>query len=122
MLGGISRLALLGVELGLDENLELKLEKNDPRRPCWFLLSFTGPLLLLTSALGRLTTPGRLLMDLGAPAEGVAAGEGEALDAELAPASGAGLVSSSSVVVGASAGFSVIGVAASGTDVGGIAT
>ncbi len=118
MVGVVSRLALRGVEPGLDdENLELKLEKNDPRLPCWCLVSFSGPLLLPTSALGRLAKPGRLLLALGASAEVVAVGKGEASDVGCAPAPGAALETSTSVVLGVKAGFSVGGATLAGIGV-----
>lgn len=83
-LGDASRLALRGVEAGLEENLELIFEIQLERRPllAWFLTSLSGPLAIAPGALGippvlsalrRFVNAGRFVLDLEGSAAGAVA-------------------------------------------------
>jgi hypothetical protein len=117
-LGAASRLALRGVDAGLDENLELRLLIHEPLRPPapeLLFMSFKGPFVpvppvFVPSPLRRLVKPGRLVC----PLEGSDRGVGAAVGGTLGVAAVVVLVvvfgSGTSVAVAMNAGFSVVGV------------
>ena len=122
-LGAASRLALRGVDAGLDENLELRLLIHEPRRPpapALLFMSFKGPFVpvppvFVPSPLRRLVKPGRLVCPLEGSDKGVGAAVGETLGAAAVAALVAVFGSGASVAVAMNAGFSVVG----GVGVGG---
>jgi hypothetical protein len=113
-----SRLALRGVDAGLDENLELKLLIHEPRRPpapALLLMSFKGPFVpvppvVVPSPLRRLVKPGRLVCPLEGSDKGVGVAAGETLGAAAVVVLVAIFGSVTSEVVAMNAGFSVVGV------------
>lgn len=115
-LGDASRLALRGVEAGLEENLELILPSHELRRAPVdaALMSLRGPLMpvtpvLVPSPLRRLIKMGRLVWALEGSASGVAAWAG---DGWRAVAVGVMLVVFGSVVsvgLGVNAALPVVG-------------
>src|SRR5271156_6551851 len=117
-LGAASRLALRGVDAGLDENLELRLLIHEPRRPpapALLFTSFKGPFVpvppvFVPSPLRRLVKPGRLVCPLEGSDQGVGGGVGGKLGAAAVAALVAVFGSGTSVAVAMNAGFSVVGV------------
>jgi hypothetical protein len=106
-LGDASRLALRGVEAGLEENLELILPSHELRRPPVdaAFISSRGPLVpvapaLVPSPLRRLVRTGRLVWVLEGSAREVAAWAGDASGAMAVAVMLTVFGSTASVVVG----------------------
>ena len=113
-----SRLALRGVDAGLDENLELRLLIHEPRRPpapALLFMSFKAPFVPVPpvfdpSPLRRLVKPGRLVCPLEGSDKGVGAVVGGTLGAAAVVVLVAVFGSGTSVAVAMNAAFSVVSV------------
>ena len=114
-LGDVSRLALRGVDAGVDENLELRLLIQLDLLPplaLWFLTSFRGPLLFAPAALAvaPLFSPLRRLDRIGRLDSDLACSAADALGTVVVVVELTFFGSLTSVALGKKAAFSVVGV------------